>query len=183
MNNSMTSQTFRLKQLYDEETLTSKLWSEVSKFYKDLDTTDFDLATHLLFYKYCNCEIAYDTEDSFYRNLVLTSIDLFPQYLYRLKWLKEIYSLSIDELRQGDVDIINNASAPNEKVDDPLNTYLDYLDGQTLQTTKQNKFDRLQDALSRNSTANTKRFLDGFANLFLKVYPSDYYSDFIYKED
>lgn len=183
MSKTMTMQSLRLKQIYtSESSFTYELYREVSKFFT-LNKSDFDLATHQLWNKYVNCEIAYDTKEAFERNLLNYATELIPPYITKLKWFREMYSMSLEELRKGDITILNSASNPNEKIDDPLDTYLDYIEHQDTSSTKLSKFDRLNEAISTNRQLTTRRFLDSFANLFIKVYDTSSFNDYLYKEE
>lgn len=180
MSDLMVSRTFKLKQIYEsEEALNNAMWEEVTRFFS-IDEGDFKLASHLLYNKYCNSEIAYDTQGAFTRNLSNTAIEMYPQFVSRLKFLRELYSLSLEELRQGDITIMNTASNPNDSVENPTQTILDYITNQDITSTQDNKFDRLNEGISKMKASYTKQFLNGFTNLFIKVYANDNYEDYLY---
>lgn len=183
MSYRMTTRTLKLKQIYEnEDSLNTAMWNEVSRYFT-IDESDFKLASHLLFNKYCNSEVAYDTENAFIRNLSNTAIEMYPQFVSRLKYLKELYTMTLDELRQGDVTIINNASNPNDLVENPTRTLLEYITSQDSTSEQINKFDRLNEGITKMKASYTKHFLDGFANLFCKVYSSGSYDDYLYERN
>lgn len=183
MSDQMTSLTFKLKQIYNsEDELNNAMWTEVSKFF-DINKDDFKLATHLLYNKYINSEIAYDTPNAFIRNLSNTAIEMYPQFVSRLGFLRELYSMSLEELRQGTTTIMNSASNPNEKVENPTSTIIDYITSQDTTSEQDNKFDRLNEGISKMKASYTKQFLNGFTNLFTKVYSTEKYEDYLYRKD
>lgn len=177
----ITTQTFKLKEIFEEQAdINSFVVESVKKFFPDLDDDLIYLASWQLYNHYLNSEVAYDTPDAFKRHFAIACVDYVPQYVSRLKRLREINNLSTDELTNDSIIITNTASNPNERIESPLSEVVDYITEQDSTSQKGNKFELLTNAINRAQASYTQKFLSSFINLFIKVYDSSRYDDYLY---
>lgn len=180
----ITTQTFRMKEIYDDEdSFNSEMYGRISTFYPQINQGDCRLATDLIYLRYANSEVAYDTPEAFKRNLCIKVVDFVPQFVARLQRLREINALTLDDLIDGGTTIMNSVDNSNDKVADPLNTVLEYIGTQDSTKSTQNKFDSLQEAIDRTKALYTERYLGYFSPLFIKVYGSTSYDSYLYKKE
>lgn len=180
---TMTSRTFKLKEIYDEASFVNVTTGKVKNYYPNLNNEDSKLAMTLVYNRYADSEVAFDTPGAFARNLFIVAIDVLPSYVTRLARLRRLNELTLDELIDQGHSIMNSAQNPNDRVNDPLNTVLDYISDQTTTSTTGNKYDSLQDAIRNANNTYTTQFVNRFSVLFVKIYAGDDYEDYLYKKE
>lgn len=114
------------------------------------DLTDFDeYVYNILYNKYCNNVINYDTIDAFNRHFVLEYINNRKKYLKIFEILDKVYNLHEEDFIDLVKNISNFAAVPNIELSNPLNEIVNYLTTQNSGVTKGNKFEQFTDSVKK----------------------------------
>ena len=121
----------------------------------------------LLYNNFCNCSVAYDTPTAFYRNFFIEYLNSVDEYVNKLKLIKTIREMPIDEIYK-DLESINNmAHNDNAIVNNPLAEIIPYISTQATTVSRGNKLTALHRAISLYRDNEVTQFLDRFKKLFL----------------
>lgn len=124
----------------------------------------------LLFNNFCNCSVAYDTPDAFYRHFFIEYYNSLEDYLIKLKMIQKLREMPLDELCRELESITNMAHNDNAIVTNPLSDILPYISTQTSSSSTGNKALAIQRAISLYRDNEVYQFLDRFKKLFIFVH-------------
>lgn len=178
-----TALTFYFKEIFPNfETFNSYL-----KQYAIVDTKAEANATNLafaqyiykvLFRRYHNSNVQYDTIDDFCCDLANVLEDSFDKYKKQFEIIKKMYELTPDELTTLNTALANNSVNPNTVVEDPTKP-LEYISAQAFSYTKDNKVNAFMRALENMPTKLIDSMLRRCVNLFKTILPNQI---FVFKE-
>lgn len=147
-------------ELYDEYMIETLYLSndELEKVYK------------ILYNNYCNCSVAYDTPNAFYRLFFLEIFNSAEDYIIKLNMIRKLRELSVDDLVNEYETISNVANNDNEIVADPLHHIVPYITTQSSSCSKSNKANAILRGLSAYRDNQVKYFVDKFQYLFITIF-------------
>ena len=129
---------------------------------------------NLLYRKYANSSIAFDTPDEFTRQLAGRLDDYFQKFLRDTQLAQKVYKLTDDEIIQASEAISNMANNPDTAPTDPRQP-LEFVSGQTFSLVKSNKLIAYMTALNSMPTLRQGEILKHFAPLFRALFTSEYF--------
>lgn len=134
-----------------------------------------------LWNEYCNCSVAFDMKENFYRKFYNILWNEAEYYAAKLAKIKEIRAMTNEQLITEYTNLTNMASNNNKIVDNPLSEVLPYITSQTSGVTKSNLLGAIGRAIRNYSNYHQKQFIDKFGDLFLDLFAGEvvYYN----KED
>lgn len=132
----------------------------------------------VLFRRYCNSNVQYDTIEDFCCDLANILEDNFDKYKRQFEIIKDMYNLTNDELAILNKALANNSLNPNTEVDDPTQP-LNYISAQAFSYTSDNKVNAFMRALENMPTKLVDSLLRRCVNLFKTILPNQI---FVYKE-
>lgn len=135
-----------------------------------LEDEDIEKVYKILFNNYCNCSIAYDTPNTFYRMFFLEIFNSAEDYIIKLNMIKKLRELTVDELVSEYETITNVANNDNAVVSEPLKHIVPYITTQSSSTSKGNKANAILRGLSVYRDNEVKYFVDKFQYLFLTIF-------------
>ena len=102
--------TIQFKQIFGtfEDFATECTNHSLSPIVYDVDLTQ-ETIYRALYNNFCNCNIAYDTVDSFLRHFFLTYWDSVEEYSAVFRMIRRIRNLSLDEITSGNISVMNKA--------------------------------------------------------------------------
>lgn len=136
----------------------------------NLDDEELEIIYKILYNNYCNCSVAYDTPNAFYRMFFLEIFNSGEDYIIKLNMVKRLRQLSEDDLVKEYETVSNVANNDNEIVSDPLQHIVPYITTQSSSTSKGNKANAILRGLSAYRDNNVKYFVDKFQYLFLTIF-------------
>lgn len=167
MNYNFDSQTFMFKTLFPDY----EIFVQIRDTYitKPLSATDVEQQQifKLLYNNFCNCSVAFDTPSAFYRHFFIEYVNSVDEYVNRLKLIKVIREMSIEDLTKEVETISNMAHNDNSIVNNPLTEIIPYISSQTTSVTKGNKASAIYRGLTLYRDNEVYNFLDRFKKLFL----------------
>lgn len=126
-----------------------------------------------LYNNFCNCNIAYDTVDSFLRHFFLTYWDSVEEYSAVFKMIRRIRNLSLDEITSGSISVMNKALNDNAKTDNPLSDIIPYITSQLTSRQYMNKTVAYYQALTSYRNNKLGEFINKFKKHFLFVFEKE----------
>ena len=135
-----------------------------------LDDDDLEKVYKILFNNYCNCSIAYDTPNAFYRMFFLEIFNSAEDYIIKLNMVKKLRELTVDELVSEYETITNVANNDNAVVSEPLKHIVPYITTQSSSASKGNKANAILRGLSAYRDNEVKYFVDKFQYLFITIF-------------
>lgn len=136
----------------------------------NLDDDDLYKVYKILFNNYCNCSIAYDTPNAFYRMFFLEIFNSAEDYIIKLNMVRKLRELTVDELVSEYETITNVANNDNAVVSEPLKHIVPYITTQSSSASKGNKANAILRGLSAYRDNEVKYFVDKFQYLFLTIF-------------
>lgn len=167
------TKTFLFKNLIPDFESYKKYRDEYIPDFIDLTENNQLFLFRLIYNNFCNCSVAFDTPDSFYRNFYLKLWDVGESYISKLEKIKLLKSISIDELTTELESITNFAQNDNELNTAPLTDLLPYITNQTNSRSKLNKALAINRAIELYRENACFEFLNKFKNLFLTLHGND----------
>lgn len=145
-----------------------------------MDEQDLVLVCKLIFNKYCQSTIAFDTISDFYRKFFIIFYDEVDYFLQKMHQIKYLRSLNGNDLLTEYENISNMAKNDNKIVDNPLYSIIPFITTQSTSTSKINKVMAISRAIAVYRNNEVNYFLDKFKGLFYTVFGKSryyYYND------
>lgn len=133
----------------------------------------------VMFRRFHNSNIQYDTPDDFKCDLANLIEDTFDRYKQQKAIIDKIYNLTDQELLTISKALTNSANNPNTKVDDPTQP-LEYVGAQAFTIASNGKLQAYLTALKNIPTKFIDQLLRDAQRLFKSIIPNQI---FIYKGD
>lgn len=127
-----------------------------------------------LYRRYANWSVAYDTPDGFIRQVAGILDDICGKYKRQKELAEQLYGLTLDEIREVNEAIVNNALNPNTSPSDPKQP-LDYVSSQSASFSKLGHLSAYISALAAMPTVRQGEMLREFAHLFRRFMTRNYY--------
>lgn len=164
------TKTFVFKELIPSFDKFLELYDEymIERLY--LDNEELEKVYKILFNNYCNCSIAYDTPNAFYRMFFLEIFNSAEDYIIKLNMIRKLRELTVDELVNEYETITNVANNDNAVVSEPLKHIVPYITTQSSSASKGNKANAILRGLSAYRDNEVKYFVDKFKYLFLTIF-------------
>ena len=164
------TKTFVFKELIPSFDKFLELYNEymIERLY--LDDEELEKIYRILFNNYCNCSIAYDTPNAFYRMFFLEIFNSAEDYIIKLNMVRQLRELTIDELVNEYETITNVANNDNAVVSEPLKHIVPFITTQSSSASKGNKANAILRGLSAYRDNEVKYFVDKFQYLFLTIF-------------
>lgn len=124
----------------------------------------------ILFRRYHNSNVQYDTPDDFKCDLANILEDNFAKYQRQLSLIKSMQQLTEDEIATIGTALANQANNPNTKPNDPTQP-LEYISAQAFTLTKDNKLLAYLRAIQSVPTQLIDELLLRCVNLFKTILP------------
>lgn len=163
------TKTFLFKNLLPDFDTYKKYRDEYIPDFLQTSESNQQFLYRLIYNNFCNCSVAFDTPDAFYRNFYLKLWDVGDCYIEKIEKIKLLKSISIDELSTELETITNFAQNDNELNSSPLTELLPYITSQTNSRSKLNKALAINRAIEMYRENATFEFLNKFKNLFLTL--------------
>lgn len=166
------TKTFVFKELIPSFDKFLELYNEYMIEQLYLDNEELEKVYKILFNNYCNCSIAYDTPNAFYRMFFLEIFNSADDYIIKLDMIKKLRELTVDDLVREYETISNVANNDNEMItgDSPLYHIVPYITTQSSSASKGNKANAILRGLSAYRDNQVKYFVDKFQYLFLTIF-------------
>lgn len=168
MNNF--TKTFVFKELIPSFDRFLELYDKYMIEHINLDDDELEKVYKILLNNYCNCSIAYDTPNAFYRMFFLEIFNSAEDYIIKLNMVKKLRELTVDELVSEYETITNVANNDNAVVSEPLKHIVPYITTQSSSASKGNKANAILRGLSAYRDNQVKYFVDKFHYLFLTIF-------------
>ena len=161
---------------------------DFTNYVTEYEITDLSVATNLTFAKYLykimfrrfhNCNVQYDTPDDFKCDLANILEDNFEKYKKQIDLTTKMYALTDAELLRISEALANSSNNPNSVPSDPTEP-LEYIGAQAYTIAKSNKLQAYLNALRTIPTKLIEEILAECSGLFKKYIPEQI---FIYKGD
>lgn len=133
----------------------------------------------VLFRRYHNCNVQYDTPEDFKCDLANLVEDTFDRIKRQKAIVDKIYNLTDQELTTVTQAITNSANNPNTKVEDPTQP-LEYVGAQAFTMASSGKLQAYLTALKNMPTKYIEQLLKDAQKLFKAILPNQIY---IYEGD
>ena len=175
------SLTFLFKDIFPTKT-------EFKTFITDYDISNLSITANLnfaeylykiLFRRYHNSNIQYDTIEDFKCDFANILEDSFKQYQMQLLSINKVYALTDAELVTINTALANQSNNPNSVPDDPTEP-LEYISAQAFTIAKDNKLQAYMRAINNIPTQLIKAMLLRCVNLFKTILPTQIY---VYTEE
>lgn len=124
----------------------------------------------IIWNRYCNCTVAFDTREDFYRRFYNIIWDQSDYYIDKLKKIREIRKMSNSELIKEYTNISNVANNNNKIVNSPLTDIIPYITTQATSTSTSNLLGAIGRAIREYRNNEVQYFLDEFKILFLDIF-------------
>lgn len=164
------TKTFVLKELIPSFDKFIELYDEYMIEQLYLDNEELEKVYKILFNNYCNCSIAYDTPNAFYRMFFLEIFNSAEDYVIKLNMVRKLRELTVDELVNEYETITNVANNDNAVVSEPLKHIVPYITTQSSSASKGNKANAILRGLSAYRDNEVKYFVDKFQYLFITIF-------------
>ena len=146
----------------------TKEWME-TPFAAMVETLPMDVIFMLLYSRYGNNNIAASDEDRFKYQLFSYIFQYAPTWNKELSIQKEVRALDIDAIREGNTNIVNNATNPSGEPATDSNDELPYINNQNVSKTTRSVADGFALMLSLLKDDVTEAFLKRFQKLFITI--------------
>lgn len=156
--------------------------------YQIVNTTGTENATNytfaqyvykILFRRYHNSNVQFDTIEDFKCELANVLEDNFSKYQKQLELLQKLHNMTEKDLITVNTALANNSLNPNTQITDPTQP-LDYISAQAYSYTTDNKLLAFMRALENMPTKLIDAMLRRCVNLFKTILPKQI---FVYKGD
>ncbi len=136
--------------------------------------TNMDELYEVLFNKYFRSETRYTSEAGFIHSLKFKLQVIWPAYVIQKGLLKEIQELTLQEIVDGDLSIINQANNPNIPTVDPVTKPIPNLSS-TQQTSlrKLNKLEALRLKYEASMNDYLSKIYNALDGLFVQILTND----------
>lgn len=164
--------TFYFKEIFQK----AKDFTDYITEYEIADLTEeknLTFATYLykiLFRRFHNSNVQYDTPEDFKCDLANILEDSFNKYQKQLEQIDKVYQLTADELQTINTAIANQSLNPNTKVEDPTQP-IDYISAQAFTIARDNKLQAYLRAIANIPTKLIDSMLLRCVNLFKTILP------------
>lgn len=125
---------------------------------------------NLILNNFCNCSIAFDTPNAFYRMFFIEYWNTCDLFLKRLSLVKQLRNLTLDELKKEIETISNVANNDNTIVTNPLSEIIPYITSQSSSIGKTNSAVAIERGLSLFRDNEVNNFLNKYKKFFLTVH-------------
>ena len=153
-----------------------------TEFVQEYCTEQFASTTRiysLLFRRYANASVRYDTIDAFKRQFSFTLDEFGEKFGFDYEMISHAYKLTVDDLILVNEAYSASANAPNQEYSDSLSQMWEYINGQTGNRVTRDKLTALISAIDRATDRRYTLFADEFQKHFVRISaPIGYY----YKE-
>lgn len=171
MNNN--ALTFLFKEIFP----TKASWETYFGDYDIVDLTDdntpfCDYLYKILYRRYANSNVQFDTIEDFKLALANKVEDVFAKYARQLTLIEKVNNLTDDELLRVSSALANSANNPNDAPDDPTQP-LNYISAQAYSLVNSNKLTSYLSALNSVSTKLIDAFLTQCASLFKGIFSEE----------
>lgn len=136
----------------------------------EINEDDLLLVCNLLFNKFCQSTVAFDTISDFYRKFFIVFYDEVDYFCQKMKQIKHLRSLNGNDLLTEYENISNMANNDNKIVDNPLYSVIPFITTQSTSTSKINKVMAISRAIATYRNNEVNYFLDKFKTLFYTVF-------------
>ena len=167
MNYNFDTQTFMFKSLFPDFETFEQLRDTYITNGLTASVDEQQQIFKLLYNNFCNCSVAYDTPTAFYRNFFIEYMNCVDEYVNKLKLIKVIREMPLDEVYKELESINNMAHNDNAIVNNPLSEIIPYISSQATSISRGNKISALHRAISLYRDNEVTQFLDRFKKLFL----------------
>lgn len=144
-----------------------------------IDLTFAQYVYKILYRKYHNSNVQYDTKDDFKSELANVLEDTMKKYQKELKIIDDLMALTKDDYERLSTAIANQSNNPNTKPTD-INAPLEYISAQAYTFAKDNKLQAYLRALETVPTKLIDSMLARCKNLFKTIIPKQI---FVYTEE
>lgn len=167
MNYNFDTQTFMFKTLFPDFETFVQIRDTYITTGISASVDDQQQIFKLLYNNFCNCSVAYDTPTAFYRNFFIEYQNSVDEYVNKLKLIKVIREMPLDEVYKELESVNNMAHNDNAIVNNPLTEIIPYISSQTTNITRGNKITALHRAVTLYRDNEVTQFLDRYKKLFL----------------
>lgn len=136
----------------------------------EINEDDLELVCNLLFNKFCQSTIAFETIQDFYRKFFIIFYDELDYFCQKMHLVKYLRSLNMDDLLKEYETISNMANNDNKIVDNPFASIIPYITTQSTSTSRINKVMGISRAIATYRNNEVNYFLDKFKGLFYTVF-------------
>ncbi len=161
---------WKMKDLLPNYDVFLELANEYLPDIADIDIACSNILYNLLWNNFCNCSVAFDTKEDFYRKFYSILWNEADYYLQKLEKIKEIRKMSNAELIKEYTNISNVAANNNKVVNSPLTEIIPYITSQATSTSSSNLLSAIGRAISEYRNNELEYFLDKFNKLFLDLH-------------
>ena len=133
----------------------------------------------ILFRKYHNSNVQYDTQDDFKSELANVLEDTMEKYQKQLSLINSAMALTIDDIEKISTALANQSNNPNTKPDD-IEAPLEYISAQAYTIAKDNKLQAYLRAIETIPTKLIDSMLARCRNLFKTIIPKQI---FVYTDE
>lgn len=167
MNYNFDTQTFMFKTLFPDFETFGNLRDTYIANVLSASIDEQQQIFKLLYNNFCNCSVAYDTPTAFYRHFFIEYQNSVDEYVNKLKLIKTIREMPLDDIYKELESINNMAHNDNAIVNNPLSEIIPYISTQATSVSRGNKLTALHRAISIYRDNEVTQFLDRFKKLFL----------------
>lgn len=161
-------------------------------YVEQLDLVDYNKQMEASFDAYCynilsryfsNVNIRYREKNAFLCQLANVYTNKFKKYLQQKELIDSLYKLTIEDFQLIQKSLVNMASNPNSKPDNPLKP-LDFISEQSYSQVESNRLRAYLEAINNIPTLKVDDFIKGnikekeemhFIDLFVNVQPNNIY--------
>ena len=171
--------TFYFKEIFPtQESFTDYLKDSLIADTSNPETLTFGQYIYKLLYRrFHNENVQYDTPDDFKNDLANILEDNFEKFQAQTGIIKKLHNLSEEDITQISEALANQANNPNSSVDNPKEP-LGYISSQAYTLARDNKLQAYLRALNNIPTKLINELLISCQNLFKKIIPQQI---FVYK--
>lgn len=168
--------TFYFKDIFkDVQTFTAYITEYDIANMKDAESLTFaQYLFKILFRRFHNSNIQYDTPEDFKCDLANILEDSFDQYKRQKQLIDKLYTLTDDELLQVSTALANSANNPNSTLDDPTKP-IEYVGAQVYSIASNGKLSGYLTALRAMPTKFIGEIIDRCTGLFKRIVPDQIY--------
>lgn len=130
-------------------------------------------AYKVIYMRYANACVNYDTVEGFVRQFILTFEDEFDYFIRKKEKIHELLMLTNDELSKEVISISNNAMNNNKIEENPLDDVIKFISSQTSSTQISSRFESIYKGLKSAYKLAYEEFLNSFEHHFTKIYTVD----------
>lgn len=164
------TKTFKLKELFTSFYNFTEIRDKYIVEPVNATETEQEIVYRLIFNDFCNCSVAFDTPNAFYRHFFLEYWNCCDEFVKRLNVIKQLRNLTLDEFKKEVESITNVANNDNAIVESPLTEIIPYITSQSSSVSRTNSAVAYARAISMYRDNEVNNFLRKFKKLFLQVH-------------